>query len=505
MTSSSAEDQGQPPLGRNTVLGTILLVGARLLSRIMDLGLMMVLVRLFDPSYFGLVAIAVSVVAVVEAALELPIHQALVRIPTITNPQYDTAFTLSLLRALLLTALLGMAAWPISHIYDDGRLAPLICFLSVGAAFRGLISPRLAGFHQQLSFWRDFLVEITGKTASSLLVLLVAFYFRSYWSIATVSVFSTAAMSIASFIFAPHRIRLSLSEFSLFNDYVGWNSAAQIVLAFNWQFERLMLGKMQSASTLGLFTTSNDLANIPFLSLLGPVNQPLVSAFSRLENDHNRRRTSYKMALEGIIALGLPVLVGQIILADSIVRIILGDRWMDTIPLVQWLSFSLIPALFSVPAHSLTMAYGRTKIVFLQSVVNFCVKTPVLIVGLIQYGVPGIIFARMLSEVVITGLRLTVVKKLIAFSVIGQIYACWRSVASVCVMAALTVPLSQYFEVPASVQSAITKISLVGLFGTVVYCTVTFVLWQLSGRIHGPETIVAKYFEDCVRKVFSRR
>ncbi|OYV32903.1 MAG: hypothetical protein B7Z80_25595, partial [Rhodospirillales bacterium 20-64-7] len=84
-----------PQLGRKTALGSMLLVGARFVSRVFDLVTMLVLARLLEPSDFGLVAIAGSVVAIADATLDLPINQALIRLTHITDAHYDTAFTLS--------------------------------------------------------------------------------------------------------------------------------------------------------------------------------------------------------------------------------------------------------------------------------------------------------------------------------------------------------------------------------------------------------------------------
>jgi len=75
------------------------------------------LARILQPADFGLVAIAMTLVSVVEAALKLPLNQALLRLPVTTAAQYDTAFTLSALRGLLLTLIVVLASWPFARSY----------------------------------------------------------------------------------------------------------------------------------------------------------------------------------------------------------------------------------------------------------------------------------------------------------------------------------------------------------------------------------------------------
>lgn len=77
--------RGNRVIGRQTALGGILMVGAQLATRFVDLATMLVLARLLQPTDFGLVAIAASAVAVIELALELPLNQALLRLPVIAK------------------------------------------------------------------------------------------------------------------------------------------------------------------------------------------------------------------------------------------------------------------------------------------------------------------------------------------------------------------------------------------------------------------------------------
>ena len=58
------------PLGHRIAIGGSWLVGARLISRTVDVSAMFVLAHMLSPKDFGPVAIAMTVVYIVEAALE---------------------------------------------------------------------------------------------------------------------------------------------------------------------------------------------------------------------------------------------------------------------------------------------------------------------------------------------------------------------------------------------------------------------------------------------------
>jgi O-antigen/teichoic acid export membrane protein len=207
-------------LGHRIAVGGSWLVGARLLSRAIDVGAMLILAHMLSPKDFGLVAIAMTIIYVVEAALELPVSQALVSLQSINQAHYDTAFTLSLLRGLVLGLIVCLFSWPFARFYGDARLLPLVCVLCLAPIARGLVSPRLADFTIKLQFVPDFSMEIVGKLAAFLIAVILAVTTKSYWAIAAGTVVAPMAGTITSYIFAPYRPRLSLSAWSSFSGLV---------------------------------------------------------------------------------------------------------------------------------------------------------------------------------------------------------------------------------------------------------------------------------------------
>ncbi len=474
-------------VGRRTALGGMLLVGARLVSRVFDFATMLALGRILEPKDFGLVAIGMSMVLVVEAILELPLSQVLLSLPKIGPSHYDTAFTLSVLRSLTLALLLGGAAWPFAAFYNEPRLVPIVCVLCIAPIARGMVSPRLAGYQKSMSFWRDCSVEFIGKVFAFTVSITLALLTRSYWSIAIGTVAFTVGMAVTSYWLAPYRPRLSLAEMHLFSGFVGWVGAAQVISAINWQLERLLLGKLKSSSELGLFSTASDIANIPFLALFGPITRPLQAAFAHLAADQPRLGRSYQSATSAIIAIGLPLLVGESVVADPAVRLILGPKWLGAIPLVQWLALSLIPALFTLPSSSLFMALGETRIFVKRNLIEMSVKLPIAITGAILYGFAGVIAARLVSETVANLVSMVAVKRMIGLSLRDQVFESWRSIVSVAAMAASVNWLMAQLGTNVSVlQTAMDLAAAVGA-GAAIYTGMLLALWVAVGRPPGIE------------------
>ena len=465
------------------------MIVARLTTRVFDLAMMVVLARILQPMDFGLVAIAMTLVTVVEAALELPVNQALVHLPSISTPQYDTAFTLSSLRGLALSGILVLGAWPFAHFYGDIRLAWLVIVLSVGPIARGFVSPRLAEYQRLMSFWRDFTIELAGKLVGFAVGVAAALLTQSYWSIAVGTVAYPLAMALASYCLAPYRPRLSLAELPIFSGFVGWMSAGQVVSALNWQFERLLLGKLVVTSQLGLFTTASDMASIPMLALFGPILRPLLAAFSHVKAQDERLAKSYQAALRAVLTIGLPLLVGESLVAERAVLLVLDEKWLGAAHLVQWLALSLVPGLFSLPAVPLFMSLGKTKLFLQRSSVEFAVKLPILLVGAMKFGFAGVIASRCLSEAAAVGFCLVAIRSLLGLRFRDQLLGSWRAIASTLAMVPAVLLCSRQLPPTLSQGGNAIDLMAIGLVGATTYAVALHALWRLSGSPPGVEAM----------------
>ena len=487
-------------VGRKTAKSGTWTIGARLASRVIDLATMLVLAHVLHPRDFGLVAIAMTVIFIVEAALELPVSQALVRLPVIEPSHYDTAFTLSLLRGLALSTIVCLVAWPFAHYYTDARLLPLVCVLSLAPAARGLVSPRLADFSKRLDFSPDFRMEFLGKLFAFVLAVVLAIVTRSYWAIAVGTIAAPIASTITSYILAPYRPRLSLAQMPAFSGFLGWITAAQVVGALNWQADRLLLGKLTSKSELGLFTTANDTANIPIAALFGPLLRPLLSAFSLLREDPARLAASYQNSACAMVTIGLPILIGESLLADAAVRLMFGPNWAGSAPLLRWLAVSLIPTLFAIPLGPLVMAFGKTQIFLRRNLFEISIKLPLVVIGAIQYHFMGVVIARCISETATVCYCMIVVRSLIGLSIREQLIGPWRSVVSVGAMAGVILLVRPLLtSAPVGFALALGTIATVAL-GAVVYFGVLWLLWRAAGEPGGLESMIMGKVSDLLKR-----
>lgn len=460
-------------LAKKTIAAAAWSVSGRFLSRGVDLVTLFVLARLLTPADFGLVAIAMILISIVEAVFELPLAQALMRLDHVTKAHLDTAFTLAMARALVLSALIALLSWPFSILYGDARLLPLVCLLSLAPAVRGLSSPGIIARLKALDFLPTFKMEFAGKLCGCAAAATLALLHSSYWAIVANTLVAPLVMTLLSYVIAPYRPRLTLRERRCFADFLGWASAAQILGAFNWQSDRLILGRLVSRSDVGLFSMASDIAGIPTQSLINPLISPIMAAFSNLSNDRPRLAEAYRRAAAAITLLGLPVLVGLGLEAKPLVAIALGPRWQEAAPLLSMLALQAVLSLLTAPLAPLVMSLGRTDLLLRQNLVETAVKIPLVVAGALWLGLDGVVIARYAGAVAAAISATLIVRRVLAYSVVGQLENHWRQTVSVLLMAGAVLMCAHL--VPAH-GSAALEVVLGSTVGALVYAVSTIAI-----------------------------
>jgi O-antigen/teichoic acid export membrane protein len=457
-------------LTTKTILGAGWTVSSRLAGRAIDFVTVLVLARALTPADFGLTAIAMTLVLILEAVLELPLILMLTRLKGVTKSHLDTAFTLGALRGLLLSFILLASAWPFAHIYHDSRLPALIAALAIGPIARSLYSPSMVKHVRQMSFRQNFTAELAGRFIASVLAISVVYLGGGYWAIVVNSAFSSVATTFISYLLAPYRPTLSLSRFSEFSSFLGWFSTAQIFRALSWQFDRILLGYFITKSDLGQYTTASDLAVFPMQSLIAPAMQPLMAGFSRINEDRERLRSAYLKAARLTMILAAPTCIGISLTSDLLVNVLLGAKWTETGIYLQWLSLSVVLNVLYSPVNSLALATSRTNLIFQLSFIDACSRIVLVLLGLYFYSVMGVIIARVAMSLIMCILSMLSARSMIGTKLSSQVINLWKVAAACAAMAALVLMMRHGLQ--GRDISAVVELALSAFFGAAVYLAV---------------------------------
>lgn len=219
------------------------IVAWRMVSRNLGLLSTLLLVRLLAPADFGLVALAASLIATIDQLSTLGAADALIRARDPSREMYDTAFTIGLLRALATAAVIVALAFPLGSFFDDPRVAVVMLALGVGTLLTGLENIGTVDFRRQLTFHKEFVMNVWPRLASVVVTIIAAFVLRSYWALVIGMLTNRAIRLPMSYWMSDFRPRLTLRAWRDLIAFSLWTWAQSMQFLVRDRADSFVIGR----------------------------------------------------------------------------------------------------------------------------------------------------------------------------------------------------------------------------------------------------------------------
>lgn len=473
--------KARTPLSERTVKAGLVTTGGRLFTKCLDFITLLILARFLGPADFGLVAMAMTAVLIVETLSEIPLAAALLNNRQPTEAMYDTALSIAALRALTIVAVLCVMAWPLSILYQEPRLVALQCALSLAPAMRGLLSQKLTEYARVMDFRRDVALDIIAKAGALVIAAILAVATGSYWAIAIGKISSTALAMGASYVLAPQRIRFTLREWHLFSDMLGWNAARQFLSAVNWQADKVVLPRYVDIGTFGQFTWADNLIAVPAQAIIQPITPPLFSAFVMARQADTLSKV-YLKATAGVYSIMAPLFLVIGMLSGPIIEVVLGPAWHETAPILSWLAFATAVGYApTVLLPALAMSLNRTRVAFEKLAIEFCVKVPLIVILTMTMSLNGLLIGHTIAALIGFLVNLLLVGKLIRVSMLTQISSLVRPTLAMVPMAAFMHAAMPFFDTDHNVLHTVINLVWISGFALAIFGATSLALWKSAG------------------------
>lgn len=464
--------------------GATWVIGARLLSNLAAFVGMLALARLLLPEDFGLVAIALTATAIVSSLTEISVSAALVHLREVEEDHFHSAWTLGMARSLTLSAILAGLAWPITWAYNDARLLPLMLVMAGITMAWGLANPRLAIFARELVFWQDAALNLGGRIVGLAVSIAVAWAFRSHWAIVVGQAATMAFTIMLGYLLVPYRPRVRFHDLRRMFAFSAWLSLQQAINTLNWKSDPLLISFFAGPTALGHYTVGDNLASLPTREALAPLSNMLFPGLARVAGNQAALRGAYLRAQSLLSMVAFPMGFGLALVAEPVMMLALGDSWAPAVPVVQVLAGIFAVQTLSSALQPLAMAMGQTRTLFLRDFVNFAIRVPLIVAGVMLGGLMGAVVARCASGLISTAIGVGLVKRLLDVSPFDQLRANARTILATLVMAG-GIGLG-FFAVPDALGRGWQIVATVA-GGAVLYIGTLLASWQVMGRPHGPE------------------
>lgn len=309
---------------------------------VIQTGSTIVLARLLTPQDYGLVAMVTAVTGFMMIFKDLGLSTATIQKAQTNHQQISTLFWINVAIstiAMLVTAALAPA---IAWFYHEPRLIWIGLALSTSFLFVGLSVQHQALLRRQMRFGAVVTRDIASMLVGVVLAILLAWFGASYWAIVAMQVGTAVSGTIMLWLACKWRPGLPVRRSGVRSMlHFGLNiTGFQIVNYFARNADKILLGRFYGSYVTGLYSRAYSLFMLPVSQIRAPLIAVAIPALSHLQNEATRYARYYYKLSSFIAFVTMPLAGFLFVCSESIIHLLLGEKWMDANAIFKILAVS---------------------------------------------------------------------------------------------------------------------------------------------------------------------
>jgi O-antigen/teichoic acid export membrane protein len=383
------------------ISGTFWMFSASLTQQFIRFLISLVLARILIPTDFGTAALVSSIVTLVQVFSELGVSVAIVQRKSIGTVTVDSALMISFATAICLSAALWFPSGVIARFFSISELESLLHIGAVSVIFRTLFSFYRSLLLRDLRYKTISAIEAGGIVIYGFCAIIMAVHgFGASCIVIGLLIQSVCSLVIAALLtrYLPQGFG-SLQEMKRLFKFGIWVLTGQFVGRACGQFDKLLIGKLIDAKTLGGYHLAKNLATILPNSIVKMPKQVMLPIFSRWQDDRDRIEKNYWRMIRVTSSAGLPVCALIAILAEPLILVLYGPKWQGSISLLRILAIFAALHCFGSGVMTVIYAFGKPQLATVINLLRLILLPVALLVGS-SWGVHGIAWGIVGFEVI---------------------------------------------------------------------------------------------------------
>jgi len=385
MTSSEQSLSGR------TARGAFWVFALRIIDRLFKLIGIIILARILLPDDFGVFGIALLVLAIIGSFSQTGYSQALIQKKENTRSYFDTAWTVRVIRAGLISIIVFFIAEPAASFFKAPGAENILRVMGLSIIIQSLGNIAVLYFQKELKFHKFFKYQFIGTITEFIVSVTAAYLLRSVWALVLGLLAGNLTRLAMSYVVDPYRPRFKFVKKQakeLFG-FGKWVLGSSILIFFIIQGDDIFIGSLLGATMLGFYQMAYRISNTPTTETTHVLSQVSFPLYAKLQDDLPKLRGAYLKVLQLVTLISFPLTGLIMVLAPEFTRIFLGEQWMPAVPAMQALALAGLIRSIITTTIPLFRAVGKPKLETRWQIVRLVAVIIMIYPLTARYGITG--------------------------------------------------------------------------------------------------------------------
>lgn len=350
-----------------------------------------VLARLLAPEDFGLFGIALLTQQSIDVLLRIGVDDKLIHEAEDTEGLLDTAWTIKVVKAVVVAGGLLLTAPYVAGFFDAPRATPLIQVLSAVVLIQGLQNIGVVYFRKELEMSKQFALNFSSSAMNLLVAVPAAIVLGSAWALLIGMLAAAATTFLLSYTLHDYRPALEFSRRKLEKivDFGKWIFGSSTLNFASVQGDDILLGRWLGAASLGVYQVAYRISNAVATEVTHVISGVTFPAYAKLQSRPDRMRDGFLATLSVTAMIVVPLAAAVVIFIPDFVRHVIGTQWTEAIGPVRILALAGLLRAFSACWGPLYLARGQTDRPFWKQLVRALLTLGPAYPLTVRYGIEG--------------------------------------------------------------------------------------------------------------------
>ena len=372
-------------MDRNTVVkGLFWVYLENIAAQVVSFIITVVLARLLAPSLFGTIALVAVFINFANVFVNTSFSSALIQKKDANELDYNTVFWFNLAISFARYFLLFLASPSIAEYYNDYDLVRVLRVLALSIPLSAFNSIQVAYVSSHMIFKKTFLSHSGGALLSGILGVVLAYGGFGVWALVWQRLSNVAFNTVILRLIVPWTPKIQFSIKRLRPMFAfGWKILVTGLMftAYN-EVRSLIIGKRYSTAELGYYDRGWSFPRLIASNIDASVTRVLFPALALEQDNSARLKEKTRRAAKTSAYVMTPFLFILAAMAQPLVAVLLGDKWLPCVPYLQVMCF----VWWLQPTQTCTVqaikSIGRSDVYLILEILNKIVG-----VGFLLYAV----------------------------------------------------------------------------------------------------------------------
>ncbi len=369
-------------LEHKVVSGVVWSFAEKFLTMLVQMVVSIIVARRLMPEDFGVMAILTFFTSVALTIVDSGFSQTLIRKREPSDSDYRSVFLFNVVVALVLYFVLWALAAPIARFYGHSVIRDVAPVLFLLLPINSLCVVQTVMFTREFRFKLLSNIVFFASLVSGVVAVAMAVAGCGIWALVAQRLLQMGIKAVAFWLIRRWRVRGGVS-LSALRDMAPFSLrllATDLIASIYNNVAHLFVGKIYSTASLGYYSQAQKLKDLAVISTVQSVQGVTYPALSKLLADEEKFSVGYERIVRLLSFVLFPAMLGLVAISSDMFMLLLGERWMPTVPYFRILALSGMVYPLAMVGYNVLKIKSDGRLVVRLEVVKRVVMTLVLCV-----------------------------------------------------------------------------------------------------------------------------